>query len=241
MIVAAKVKDVLSATPDGVVLTIQDFDVEPKNQPTLTRYLNILVEKDVLKKVSKGRYYKPRNSQFGSLPPSSTEVAKDFLLRGGKTIGYITGTTAFAEIGLTTQISSSIMVGTSKYRSPITRNGIKISFLAQSNPITNKSIPLLRILDALKLIRHIPGTTPDECVAVIKKLISALSAKEQKALVGYAEKYQPSVRALLGAILEELEAYELLQPLRANLNGVTSYKLGISDIVLPTKKNWNII
>ena len=42
---------------------------------------------------------------------------------------YITGTAAFASMGLTTQISSSILVGTNKYRRPITRNGVKISFL----------------------------------------------------------------------------------------------------------------
>jgi len=241
MVVAAKVKDVLNTTPDGVVLTIQDFDIVPKNQPTLTRYLNLLVARDVLKKVSKGRYYKPRKTQFGLLSPSTSEVVKDFLQKGGKTKGYITGATAFAEMGLTTQISSSIMIGTNKYRSPITRNGIKISFLAQLNPITPKSIPLLRILDALKLIRRIPGSTPGETIIVIKKLVASLSPKQQKSLVTYAMKYQPAVRAMLGAILEDLGANKLAAPLSKTLSGVTAYKLGISSKILPTTKNWNIL
>ena len=50
--------------------------------------------------------------------PSPNEIAKDFLVEGGKTIGYITGTSA----------------------------------LVQSNPVTEENIPLLRILDAIKLI-----------------------------------------------------------------------------------------
>ena len=118
---------------------------------------------------------------------------------------YITGTAAFASMGLTTQISSSILVGTNKYRRPITRNGVKISFLLQENAITSSNIPLLRILDALRLIKDIPATSPDDCVMNICKAINALSMEQKRELVELSLAYTPYVRALLGAIYENME------------------------------------
>lgn len=176
---------------------------------------------------------------FGLLKPSASEIAKDLLERNGEIIGYITGTTAFAGMGLTTQIASSIVIGTNKYRRPIKRGEYTIRFLVQDNQITEKNIPLLRILDAIRLIREIPATTPDECVAVLQKTMSCLPKKEQDELVSLSKNYTPYVRALLGAILESVGAD--VNDLRNTLNGVTTYKLPVSIQSLPTKNNWNIV
>lgn len=51
--------------------------------------------------------------------------------------------------------------------------------------------------------------------------------------------YTPYVRALLGAIYENMELET--ETISKTLNGVTSYKLPISDKVLSNKRNWNII
>lgn len=142
-------------------------------------------------------------------------------------------------MGLTTQISSSILVGTNKYRRPVTRNGVKISFLLQENSITSSSIPLLRILDALRLVKGIPATSPDECVTNVRKAINALSKKQKQELAELSLAYTPYVRALLGAIYENMKLET--GTISKTLNGVTSYKLPISDKVLPNKRNWNII
>ena len=168
-----------------------------------------------------------------------SELVKDFLEQNGKIVGYITGTAAFASMGLTTQISSSILVGTNKYRRPITRNGVKISFLLQENAITSSNIPLLRILDALRLIKDIPATSPDDCVMNICKAINALSMEQKRELAELSLAYTPYVRALLGAIYENMELET--ETISKTLNGVTSYKLPISDKVLSNKRNWNII
>ena len=138
-----------------------------------------------------------------------------------------------------TQISSSILVGTNKYRRPITRNGVKISFLLQENAITSNDIPLLRLLDALRLIKDIPATSPDECVTNICKAINALSKEQKQELTELSLAYTPYVRALLGAIYENMELET--GTISKTLNGVTSYKLPISDNVLSNKRNWNII
>ena len=143
MLIADKIKEVVRNTPEGVILTIADFGIDPEYQQALVMSLSRMVRNGELEKVSKGKYYKPRNSIFGTLGPSQNEIAKDFLVKGGKTIGYITGTSAFSVMGLTTQITSSLLIGTSKYRRPVKRGRTVISFLVQSNPVTEENIPLL--------------------------------------------------------------------------------------------------
>lgn len=242
MKIADQVKEVVNKTPDGVILTVNDFGVEPENQQALVMLLSRMVRNGELEKVSKGKYYKPQKSIFGTLGPSQNEIAKDFLVKGGKTVGYITGTSAFASMGLTTQITSALLIGTSKYRRPVKRGNTVISFLVQLNTIDEVNIPLLRILDAIKLIREIPATTPDESILKISKIIESLETKKIESLVSLSKTYTSYVRAILGAILEDINSGpEYITNIRKTLNGTTNYKLPISQSALPTKRNWNII
>lgn len=239
MVITKQIKEKLSSTPAGVVLTTRDFGVEMRYKRALAKALSRLVLQGELQKIAKGKYYKPKKTIFGMLKPSESELIKDFLDQDGKIVGYITGTTAFASIGLTTQISSSILIGTNKYRRPIERNGVKISFLSQENQITSSNIPLLRILDALRLVKEIPAASPDECVANIYKVIKVLSQECQKELAELSLAYTPYVRALLGAIYESMGFNTEI--IRKSMNGVTCYKLPVSNNVLSNKKNWNIV
>lgn len=225
--------------PEGRVFSIRDFNIQGTYQPALVKALGRLAANDVIRKVSKGKYYKPRQTMFGILSPSIMELVKDLLERNGKPIGYITGTAAFAEMGLTTQITSVITIGTRQYRRPLRRGEYTVSFILQPNDITEANISLLRILDAIKLIREIPAASPDDCVQILGTKIKALSEEDRKRLVELAENYTPYVRALLGAIFESLHADTYF--LRETLNGTTKYKLPVSIRALPMKKKWNIL
>ncbi len=239
MIIATQIKERLAAVNYGIVLTASDFGIAPQYQASLVRSLNRKVAIGELQRVSKGKYYKPKKTLFGTLKPTPSEIMKDLFIKNGKTIGYITGTSAFASMGLTTQITSAITIGVNRYRRSTFRGETKISFLVQPNPITEESIPLLRILDAIKLIRQIPATTPNESVKVLSNILLAMPKGQIKLLCQLAEAYTPYVRALLGAILEKngLPTYDL----KMTLNGVTTYKLPISKNTLPNKRSWNIL
>jgi len=239
MIIGDEIKKKISATPDGLILTIGDFNVDMQYQNALVKTLNRLVAQGTLERLSKGKYYKPRKTIFGTLKPVPEEITKDFLEKNGKLIGYITGVSAFASMGFTTQITSSIMIGTNRYRRPLSRGEYNISFLLQHNPITKENIPLLRILDAIRLIRDIPANSPDSVVTQLGSLAKAFDKSEQKELMLLAENYTSYVRALLGAIMEYngIDA----EYLRKGLNGTTYYKLPISEQALPNKQNWNIL
>lgn len=229
----------METMPQGRVFSIGDFSIPQEYQPALVKALSRMVADGKIRKVAKGRYYKPRQTMFGILKLSAMEVVKDLLERNGKPVGYITGTAAFAQMGLTTQITSAITIGTNKYRRPLKRGEYSVSFLVQPNEITEENIPLLRILDALRLLRDIPAVSPDDCVRGICRLIAALPASKRKKLALLAKAYTPYVRALLGAVMESIgsESFNL----RDTLNGVTSYKLPVSVQALPTKSAWNIV
>lgn len=239
MIIGEDIKKQINSTPEGVIITIGDFNVDMRYQGALVKALNRLVDQGTLQRLSKGKYYKPRRTIFGTLKPTPEEITKDFLEKNGKLVGYITGNRAFALMGLTTQITSSLLIGTNRYRHPLTRGDYTISFLQQHNPITEENIPLLRILDALKFIKDIPASSPDIIVTQLGSIINALSNAEQKRLTELAENYTAYVRAILGAIMEQNNLNAEL--LKKGLNGTTNYKLPISEQALPNKKNWNII
>ena len=238
MTVGDQIKEKLDAFPCGMVFGISDFGFEPGDDVALAKALSRMAASGELCKVSKGKYYKPKKTELGTMRPVNYEIVKDFLEKDGQLCGYITGPEAFASMGLTSQISSSIVIGTNKYRRPLQRGEYSVSFLQQDNIITVENIELLRILDAIKMIREIPAVAPDEACRSIMSIIQALPPKRQEELEILSLKYTSYVRALLGAMMECLGLPT--DVVRRSLNGVTSYKLPISEAVLPNKSNWNI-
>ena len=131
--------------------------------PNVVRFPNCLM----------GNTISPENN-FWELAPSPSQIAKEYLVKNGRVIGYMTGGSAFSQYSLTTQISSDILIGTNYYRRPIQRGPYKISFVYQPNEINEDNIELLKLLDCLKYIKDIPGTTANEAckrlIFVIKDL-----------------------------------------------------------------------
>lgn len=79
MVIARRVKDKLSSTPAGVVLTTRDFGVEMRYQPALAKALNRYVLQGKLQKIAKGKYYIPKKTIFGELKPCRLRVGKRLL------------------------------------------------------------------------------------------------------------------------------------------------------------------
>lgn len=228
----------LSAIPVGEVFSLSDIDVPRQYQGALAKALSQFTTMGYLKRLAKGRYYKPRKTRFGEVRPSVEQIVKDYLVKDGEIIGYLTGAEAFSVLGLTTQVSGDIMVGTNRYRRPIKRGDYKITFLQQPNPIIAEDIALFRILDALRLFKSIPGTTTEESVTQLGNIINSVSKADQTRLIELVRHYPPFVRAMLGAMYD---AQGLpTGDLEETLNPMTTYKLSIPNHILPTKQRWNI-
>ncbi len=224
----------------GYVFTYTDFTLSVEKVDAVLKALNRMVESGKLRKLSKGRYYKPKITEFGELKPDINQVVKDLLEKDGKIQGYLTGYSAYNELGLTTQLSNTIQIGVNTEKKALTRGMYKIKFIKQANRITKENSSLLRILDSIRYIKEIPDTTLDTSCERIILLIKKLSLNELNTLVKLVLNYTASARALSGALIETAFGAEVSQPIFESLNQASKYKYKISGSILTNKKKWNI-
>jgi Fe2+ or Zn2+ uptake regulation protein len=235
------IKNRLEKIEVGVVFTAAEFELTAKSPTTVSRTLNAFVEQGYLRKLSKGRFYKPKIGKFGELPPDDYQIVKDLLVEKGKLIGYITGYTAFNEFGLTTQVPFALQVGTYDEKKAIKRGSYWISFIKQRNNITKENIPLLKLLDCLRFFKIIPDTMPDNACKRLLYLLSQLDENKINRVKKLALRYTPQTIALLGAMLETINSQEDTNTLFEMLNPMTTYKLSISNAILANQKKWHIL
>jgi hypothetical protein len=203
--------------------------------------LNRMAVAGKISKLSKGKYYKPENTPFGILQPSQSQIVKGLLEEDGKTIGYLTGYSIYNQLGLTTQISNTIQIGKNQIRSGFKRDRYTISFIKQPNTITKDNIRLLQILDAIRYIKKIPDITLEMSCKRLLAILQTLSDKELLTLVRLALKYPPATRALLGALLNQIQPTQLTGQLLKGLNPVSKYKFPGVTQVLENSVKWNIV
>lgn len=203
--------------------------------------LSRMVKSGKLVKLAPGKYYRPRISILGQVPPSTEDLVKDILYKNGELEGYLTSYSVWDAMGLTTQFSSTVVIGINHRKDTITRDGRVVQFILQPNRITSDSVPLLQILDSIKLIKSIPDTTIERSAVRLAEIIAALKNEQITLLVELAIKYPPRVRAILGAIMDKAGHSSFTDPLRKSLNPLTEYRIGISKKTLPTKQNWRIV
>ena len=240
MLQSKAIEQAVNSFRTDYVFTYRDLGLPPEYSANVIRKLNRMADTGVIQRLSKGRFYKPKQTMFGNLKPSQQEVVKDLLEKEGKIVGYLTGVSIFGQLGLTTQISNAIEIGV-KGKKNNTRRGIySIRFVQQANQISKNNIPLLQLLDCIKNIKRIPDSTPDSSYNRIREIMKSLDDKSIDSMVKLAMKYNPMTRAIVGAIIEDLFDEERARVLRDTLNPITVYKVGLTKRVLSTN-NFRII
>ena len=222
MKVSENIAFTIDRLPKGYIFTYSDFKTEVTQKEAVIKALNRMVASGKIAKLSKGKYYKPENTPFGNLQPTQAQVLKDLLEENGKITGYLTGYSIYNQLGLTTQVSNTVQIGKNQVRPTFKRERYTIAFVKQKNIITKDNIPLLQVLDAIRYIKDFED-------------------KEIKRLVRLALIYPPATRALLGALLEQLQQGKITKPLFKTLNPISRYKLISAAKVLSTAEKWNIV
>ena len=226
--------------PKGYVFTYTDFTTEVNKKEAVIKALNRMVESGKIAKLSKGKYYKPESTPFGKLQPSQVQTVKDLMENEGRIIGYLTGYSIYNQLGLTTQVSNTIQIGKNEVRTTFKRERYTISFIKQKNTITKENIPLLQLLDVIRYIKKVPDNNPEFSCKRLLAILKDLSEKDKTTMVRLALKYPPATKALLGALLDELNESVLAESLYKTLNPITKYKLAVDKVLTKTEK-WNII
>ncbi|HZJ36026.1 MAG TPA: DUF6088 family protein [Gillisia sp.] len=240
MKVTEKIERKINRMQKGTTFKYQQLGIDQAEYSAAAKAIERLIKKGILKRVSTGVFYKPKQSAFGDLRPREEELIKPHLFQDGKRIAYVTGGSLYNRMGLTTQVPKNIKVA-SKVKRVTTKIGkTQVKSVKSYVDVTNENYYLLEILDALKDFKTIPDLDKKSAIALLKNKISKLTENDLSKIVRYALKYPPRAKALLGAILEFSKKKNSIESLKTNLNPLTSYKLGIKEEILPTAPKWNI-
>ena len=241
MKVAEQIREKIKSIPESEPFGYADLGIAPVDFVTAAKAIERLQKNSTIKKVSKGVFYKPKMSIFGELPPDYDLILKKYLYKNGKRVGYITGGVLYNQLNLTTQNYFRTQIATNRSRKKIDISWLKTNSVKAYAEVTEDNYPLLGILDALKDIKIISDASSNKAVTILIPKIKEFKKKDIESLIQYALLYPPRVRALLGAIIENVFNNEFnAEQLKKSLNPSTTFKLGIKNIDLPTIQNWNI-
>ncbi len=240
MTLASQIRTRIKKLPEGKTFGYADLGIAKEEYQTAAKALERLQSDGNIKKVSKGIFYKPEQTVFGELKPDYSEQLRPYLFENGKRVAYETGFSLYNRMGLTTQMAFRIKIASRGKRISINRGALKADAVKSYTEVTDANYELLGYLDAIKDSKRIPDCPVSQAVKVLSGKIKTLNEKQIADLIKYALLYPPRVRALLGAMLENLNVQSNIAKLKQSLNPLSTIKLGLKKTDLPTIKNWNI-
>lgn len=240
MKVAEKVEGKINRMKAGTTFKYQQLNISPGEYTAAAKAIERLIEKKVIKRVSTGVFYKPKNTVFGELKPREEELIKPYLFEQNKRIAYVTGLSLYNRMGLTSQVPGTVKVASRVKRIRAKIGDIEIKPVKSYINVTNDNYYLLEILDVLKDFKIIPDLDKRMLVNVLVNKIRKLNKGDLSRMMKFALQYPPRTRALLGALINIAEPKADMNILLKSINPLTQYNLGISDNILPTVKKWNI-
>lgn len=240
MNVAKKIEEEINSIREGETFTYRQLSIDNSEYQTAAKSIERLIKKEIIRRISPGVFFKPKQTVFGELLPNNEEILKPYLFNNGKRIAYITGTFLYNKLGLTTQIPQVIKIASREKEIKINKSNIKAIPAKSYVDVTNKNFQYLEILDAIKDFKKIPDLNSENGIKVLSNIIKNLKRSEVEKIVKYSLKYPPRTRALLSAILEANNIKDNLDKLKKSLNPLSEYSLGIEKRFLPTIENWKI-
>ncbi len=238
MNIAKKIEKKIKTFEKGNTFTYKDLEIKKKEYSATSKNIERLIKKGIIKRISTGIFYKPKQTVFGELKPNEEQIITPYLFKNNKRIAYITGLLLYNKMGLTTQIPKEISVASSKKRIYISKGNIKASAVKSYVEVTDNNYKFLELLDAIKDFKNIPDLDKKSVIKILTNKILELNTKQKNELIEIALEYPPRVRALLGAIFENIG--KNIEKLDDSLNPLSEYKLGITKEILPTIEKWNI-
>jgi hypothetical protein len=196
--------------------------------------LSRLARKGTIERLSKGVYYRARETTFGKSRPNPALIQKLASARKGV---FPSGIAAANMLGFTTQNRKEGEVSTSAGSLPRKLIG-RHTIVHTRRPETWKRLSQAdaALLDFLRLGGRASEMTPEETIARTIDLLSEEGRFERLMMVADAE--PPRVRALLGALGEAMRRPEdLLRRLRATLNPYSRFDFGVFS-GLPAASKW---
>jgi len=227
--------------PDGAVFDYAQLEIGSNQFVTAAQSLSRLTKKGVISRLSRGKYYKPQQSKFGNSRPRESAIVNALTVKQNKRIGYLTGLSVYNQLGLTSQVSNTLVIATASPLQPKKIEGYNVKYVRRTVSFSEEDIPLLQLLDALRDIKTIPDSNPDDSFNILKERIADLSKVKRERLISLALSFNPGTRALLGALIENNFKGISVSKLKHSINRLSVFETGVSSEVLPNKTSWNLI
>jgi hypothetical protein len=225
----------------GTVFDYARLEIASDQFVTAAQSLSRLTRKGVISRLSKGKYYKPQQSKFGNSRPRESTLVDALTLRQNKRNGYLTGLSVYNQLGLTSQVSNTLVIATANPLQPKKIRGYTIKYVRRNISFLDDDIPLLQLLDAFRDIKSIPDSNPDDSLKILKAHIADLPKAKKERLTTLALSFNPGTRALLGALIEKYFPEVRVPKLRQSINRLSVFETGVSSELLPNKTSWNLI
>ena len=196
--------------------------------------LSRLTRAGELERLSKGVYYRPRNTAFGPSTPNPADVRR--LAEHERTV-FPAGVPAANLLGFTTQASARGEVATSALSLPRKLvGGDTIVYTRRPAAWAGLSAREAALLDFLRRGARTSELPPEETVRRTLALFAEPGRFER--LVRVAPHEPPRVRAILGAIGEQIGRKRVvLDRLHASLNPLSRFDFGLLA-GLPSARHW---
>ena len=201
----------------GRIFTFRDLSFDTERTANVAVLLSEQSRKGLLVRIEKGAYYRPKKSVLGlgKLPVYQDE---QFRYLTGKLNGYITGAYIYNKMGLTEQVATTITIATPN---PVRRFRFK-----NLDVECVKAYCILRLLDAIKDMKRIPGTTGQDIYNRVKsQYFNGYSLPELKKIVSLAKSYPPRVRKTVTDILGDIGQTVLQAEMTKTLLPTTRFNL----------------
>jgi Family of unknown function (DUF6088) len=238
---AENIRQQIDKFDESLPFRYDDLDISSGNFLSAAKALERMQKKGLIKKISKGQFYKPKQTVFGELGPDYNLVTKANLFKNKKRIAYVTGAGLYNSLQLNTQQSFTTTIATNEPRKKIKVGYAQIKTVKAYVPISEKNYKYLGVLDAIKDINRIADTSNNTACKRLMRQLKTYDEGEIKILVKCCISYPPRTRALLGAMLTKIGYAENdLLVLKRSLNAATKFKVSINIIDGKILKNWNI-
>lgn len=218
---------------EGKIFTFKSLKFEPQKKSNVAVVLSELAKSGKVVRVEKGTYFRPKPSLLGlKHRPLSHQEKLDFI--SNELNGYITGPYIFNQMQLTEQVPMVVTIATPK---PVRKfEKMNISFECVKSYIDNleeTNIYHLRLLDAIKSIRVVPGTTPSDVYSrLLNHHFKNIQLHELRKINELALSYPPRVRRIMMDICRDLGHTNEMHILSLSLNSNTHFKTTFENIKL---------
>lgn len=237
MSISKQVKAEIEQIKPGLIFGLKDFN-KLGNPQAVALELSRLAKKGTIERLTKGKYFVPRKTSFGILRPDEWRILDKVIKENG---GYFAGNMALNRLGVTTQIPSQILIRGARSTRKLKIGSLMIQLVKTGNPMAeSKDADVTDLIEAARLIKRTPDGNFGATITRMTSIISSISADKVTLLLMLIKYERPYVRAIVGSILENIGSKKAMD-VKATLNPLSKYKIGIDSAILPNKERWGII